>query len=217
MNRTRALSLFPSLAVVTGWLLPAGAVAQEYQVDLERSRSVRFVSDAPIEDFEGVTDRIDGYVVLQEGTLGGEDTSGGGELYFEVDLASLDTGIGLRNRHMRENYLETERFPFASYSAEIERVRRDPQRGWVVTASGTFRVHGVDRPTRVRCPVSPTGRGYRVTCEFQVSLPEHDIEIPSLMFMKISEVVELKVDFYVSPVAGEMTATGDTMTNERTT
>ncbi len=205
MTRAWTLSVFPSLALVAGGLVPVGAVAQEYHVDLERRRSVRFVSGAPFGDFEGRTERIDGYVLLEEGSLmaGGA----GGKIYFEVELASLDTGMGLRDRHMRENYLETERFPYAEYSAEIEGVRVDSGGGWIVTASGTFRVHGVGRPLSAECPVSPTGGGYRVRCEFQVRLPDHDIEIPSLMFLKISEVVELTVDFHVSPAAGETTDT----------
>ena len=77
---------------------------------------VRFISQAPIEDFDGVTDRIDGYVLLDglrfESSAGGPET----EFYLEVELASLDTGIGLRNRHMRENYLEVEEYPYATFS-----------------------------------------------------------------------------------------------------
>ena len=202
---SRALCLFPPLALLAGGLVPVGAVAQEYQVDLGRSRSVRFVSDAPIEDFEGTTELIDGYVLIEEGSPGAGDAVAGGELYFEVDLASLDTGIGLRNRHMRENYLETERFPFASYEAEIVGAQVDPGGGWIVTATGTFQVHGVGRPMTAECPVSPVGDGFRVRCEFQLRLPDHDIEIPSLMFLKINEVIELAVDFHVSPAAGEAT------------
>ena len=205
MTRAWTLSVFPSLALMAGGLVPVGAVAQEYQVDLSKSRSVRFVSDAPFEDFEGITERIDGYVLLEEDSLRAGDTVAGGEIYFEVELASLDTGIGLRDRHMRENYLETERFPYARYSADIEGARVSPGGGWIVTTSGDFNVHGVGRPLSVECLVSPAGGGYRVRCEFQLRLPEHDIEIASLMFLKISEVVELAVDFHVSPATGETT------------
>jgi polyisoprenoid-binding protein YceI len=205
MSGTQALCLIPSLALLAGGFVPGSALAQEYQVDPGRSRSVRFVSDAPIEDFEGTTELIDGYVLVDEGALEAGDGVAGGELYFEVDLASLDTGIGLRNRHMRENYLETQRFPYASYSAEIVGARADPGGGWIVTATGTFQVHGVGRPMTTECPVFPVGDGFRVRCEFQVRLPDHDIEIPSLMFLKINEVIELAVDFHVSPAAGETT------------
>ena len=37
-------------------------VAGEYHVDKERENQVKFISDAPLEDFEGVTDKIDGYI-----------------------------------------------------------------------------------------------------------------------------------------------------------
>ena len=54
------------IALATAWvgvlLPPADAAGQGYQVDLGRENRVRFVSNAPLEDFEGVTDRIDGFL-----------------------------------------------------------------------------------------------------------------------------------------------------------
>ena len=39
-------------------------------------------------------------------------------------------------------------------------------------------------------------------CSFQVSLSDHEIPIPKLMFMKIDEIMELDLDFFLSPVEG---------------
>jgi hypothetical protein len=36
-----------------------------------------------------------------------------------------------------------------------------------------------------------------------VSLSDHGIPIPKLLFMKIDEVMELELDFYLRAVAGE--------------
>ena len=41
------------------------------------------------------------------------------EFYFEVPLGTLSTGIDMRDRHMRENYLHTGLHPFVSYKGEI--------------------------------------------------------------------------------------------------
>lgn len=179
--------------------------AQEFQVDQSRDRLVRFISRASIEEFDGVTDRIDGYVLLDGPTLGpttgGDDT----EFYFEVDLASLDTGIGLRNRHMRANYLEVDDFPYATFGGHIVRTEATPSGDFRVTLTGDFSVHGVEKPRDLTCRVSPASPGYHVVCAFQVLLTDHDIEIPKVMFLKLANEIRLELDFTVAAA----TPTGD--------
>ncbi len=180
-----------------------GGAAQEFQVHLERPRRVTFTSKAPFEEFEGVTDRIDGYAFLEGEGLGGETDLARSEFHFEVDLASLDTGIGLRDRQMRENYLETDRFPYATFSGRITALQAAESadgRGWDVRARGVLGIHGVEREREVSCRMEPVGEAYRVRCSFPVRLPDHDIRIPRLMFLKINETVRVDVDFHLVPV-----------------
>jgi polyisoprenoid-binding protein YceI len=178
----------------------AGGVAQEYQVHLQRENRARFVSDAPLEDFQGVTDRIDGFLYLAGEGLSSSSELEESEFYFEVDLASLDTGIGLRNRHMRRNYLETDEHPFASYSGRVTRLDEVVEGGgFRASLSGVFTVHGLEREREIECTARPDRGDLHVRCDFQVSLSDHDIPIPKLMFMKIDEVMEVEVDFFLTP------------------
>lgn len=176
--------------------------AQEYQVDLSRENKVRFVSDAPLEDFEGVTGRIDGFLFLSGEGLGGETDLGQSEFHFEVDLASLDTGLGLRNRHMRENYLDTDQYPFATFFGKVARLDGDGGGGYRAITRGSFSVHGMEQEREIECSAEMAGQGLRVRCTFQVLLSDHEIPIPKLMFMKIDEVMELDLDFFLSPASG---------------
>ena len=175
--------------------------AQEFQVDQSRDRLVRFTSRASIEEFDGVTDRIDGYVLLDGATLGpatgGDDT----EFHLEVDLASLDTGIGLRNRHMRDNYLEVAKFPYATFSGHIVRTEETASGDYRVTAVGGFTVHGVERPRELTCRVTPMSAAYHVVCAFEVLLTDHQIEIPKVMFLKLANEIRLELDFTVAAAA----------------
>ena len=184
--------------------------AQEFQVDLEAERLVRFISDAPIDDFDGTTDRIDGYVLLDaprlEEARGGDGTS----FYFEVELASLDTGIGLRNRHMRNDYLEVHDYPYATFEGRVASVRgtggnpASPDGTidgtYELVAEGTFGVHGVERPLSVPCTATPGEGRFTVACAFQVLLSDHDIEIPQVMFLKLADEIRLELEFTVAGV-----------------
>ncbi len=171
----------------------AGA-AQELHVDREGERLVRFVSQAPLEDFDGVTESIDGFVLLPDGLQPGGDGAGS-RIYLEVDLASIDTGISLRNRHMRDNYLHTDRFPYATYSGQVTEVVQASPGEWVVNAGGTLSIHGVDRERTIACRTRDSSPPHRVRCDFTVRLTDHDIEVPRLMFMKVADEVELTLEF----------------------
>lgn len=183
------------LSILT--LTALSAAAAEYHVDLSAKNQVKFISDAPIEDFEGVTDRIDGYVLWQGDSLREGNAYPESELYFEVELKSLDTGIGLRNRHMRENYLETDKFPFARYKGRITEVKKSLSGGFIVVSEGNFEVHGVSKAMTTVAEVTGNGKSYHVTSQFSVKLPDHQIDVPSLMFLKISEIIQLELDFYL--------------------
>lgn len=69
-------------------------MAQSY---LTESGNVNFLSKASLNEFNGESDKLNGLIDLSQNLLD-----------FYVDLNTLDTGIGLRNKHMRDNYLETE-------------------------------------------------------------------------------------------------------------
>ncbi|MBR9976432.1 MAG: YceI family protein [Bacteroidetes bacterium] len=168
---------------------PLQAQKTEYHVDRSANNMVKFVSDAPVEDFEGVTDNIDGYLVYQ-----GDDPTADSDLYFEVDLRTLDTGIGLRNRHMREDYLHTDKYPHAKFNGRI--VEASSSSGKTnVKVRGTMDIHGVKRPMEVKGSFSGSGDRLRIRTTFDVKLTEHKIEVPQFMFLKIDENMELALDF----------------------
>lgn len=173
--------------------------AQEYHVDPSSPRSVVFESSTRLDTFRGRTGAVDGFVLLDgdglrsvEGPLG--------ELYLEVELASLDTGIELRNRHMRENYLEVDEHPYTTFSGRIDRIDEEEPGGYRVRATGAFSVHGVERTRTVECGVTRTDPGLGVSCRFPVILSDHDIAIPQLMFLRLAEEVSVEVEFHLRRV-----------------
>ena len=183
-----------ALRVGLALLIPVATEAQEFHVDLSADRSVRFISRTTLEDFEGVTDRIDGFVSVPGGVRAGgpyPET----RLYFEVDLASIDTGLGLRNR---DNYLETDAFPFAMLDASVTLIEPGEGGRSLITAAGTLSIHGIENPVTIRCRAEPAdGGAYRIDCRFPVVLLDHEIQVPRVMFMKLADEVVVEVGFTV--------------------
>jgi len=193
----------PSLFVAAIAVLTLGGtlLAAEFHVDTEADRIVKFVSDAPFEDFDGTTDRIDGYIIWDGDTLisNGAELAGA-DFYFEVELDGLDTGIGLRNRHMREKYLETHDYPYVSFAGSVVHAIPSGNGGYSAETVGTFDLHGVKRERTLEVRIEPDSSGYLVTSSFDVSLKDHDIEIPKLMFLKINEIIAVEISFALKRV-----------------
>lgn len=181
-----------SIFTLSLFLLSIYGHAQEYHVDKSAKNEVKFISDAPIENFEGITDKIDGYLYYEDG-----DLTKNSQLYFEVDLNSLDTGIGLRNHHMRDNYLHTDKYPITYFKGKIVKSEKQSEDEFKVTADGTIFIHGVEKPLTVQATMIRQDKQYHIKCGFEVKLSDFDIEIPSIMFYKINETMELRLDFYV--------------------
>lgn len=169
-------------------------LSKEYQVDKSKKNVVKFISDAPIEDFEGVTNSIDGYIFNEQDELEGS------EIYFEVDLNTVDTDNGLRNRHMREDYLHTDKYPLTTYSGKITESKKVDDKHYKVKSEGKFKVHGVETTKEIEADIYKYGKTLHIKTKFVVPLSDHNIEIPSIMLVKIDENMDLRLDFYTTEV-----------------
>ena len=128
---------------------PVPAVAATFVVVPGGENHVAFVSKAAMEKFEGKTRRLAGRIEVDPDRIG--DSA---QVHFEVDLTTLDTGIARRNQHMRDNHLETARFPKAVFDgvailgSDAPALR--PGAPTTLDVEGTFTLHGVSRRVRLR-------------------------------------------------------------------
>lgn len=182
--------IYQSLILSFIWLILSHAT--EFHVDKSKDNMVKFISDAPLEDFEGITNKIDGYIFWDV-----DDSLNSSEMYFEVDLNSIDTGIGLRNRHMRENYLETDQYPFTHFTGKLINVESISDEEFQVSAQGTLFIHGVNKAIVIEGKMLKVESGFQIQTSFVTPLSEYRIKIPQLMFFKIDENIKVELDFFL--------------------
>ena len=136
---------------------------------------------------------------LQGPTPGEADYSG----ELRVDLATLDSGIDLRNSHLRENYLEVERGPDFREAVLSDIVLDDPppaaagRHGTAFTA--ILSLHGVDRPIAGEAELRRRNTGIRVEATFSVSLAAFDIPPPRYLGVGVRDNVDVTVTFDAAP------------------
>jgi polyisoprenoid-binding protein YceI len=118
-----------------------------------------------------------------------------------VDLRTLDTGIGLRNEHLRENYLEVGKgpgFDTATLSKiEVKGFSPDAPEGKGVF-TGALTLHGVTNTVTGAVDVRQEAAGLRVKASFPVNLAEYSIRKPRYLGMGVKDTVEVEVVFAVS-------------------
>ena len=149
--------------------------------------------------FEGVTDQIDGFVYWEGDSLFARKA----QFHFEVNLAGFDTGIGKRDRDMRE-VLDTEKWPRAVYKGEItgHAAVDSTAAAYRVGTKGTLSLHGVDRAIEVPGTVVVEEGRSRIEAAFTLKLADYEIEAPSLAaFVKVSQEIALEVSVYMKHLA----------------
>jgi len=115
-----------------------------------------------------------------------------------VDLRSIDTGISLRNDHLREKYLEVDKG--AGFDKAV--LSDITLKGLSVEApdgkgsfSGSLTLHGVTKMVGGPVEVRKAGTGLRVKASFPVNLPDYNIAEPRYLGVGVKNTVQVDVTF----------------------
>ena len=148
--------------------------------------------------FDAVTPSLSG--ALRPSAAGAASFSGD----LRVDLATLDTGIGLRNGHLRDNYLEVERGR-EFREAVLSRIVLDappPSRGGRrdTRFSATLALHGERRPVEGEAELRRRDGWMQVEAVFSLSLEAFGIPPPRYLGIGVRDAVEITVRFDAAAV-----------------
>lgn len=116
-----------------------------------------------------------------------------------VDLINLDTGISLRNRHLRNNYLEVQKGPDYSV-AKLENIKVEKLPG-KTTFRGTLMLHGQQREVSGTADVQQDGKGYRVQATFPLQISAFQIPEPTYLGVGVKNEITIQVNLVAVPAA----------------
>jgi polyisoprenoid-binding protein YceI len=163
--------------------------------------AVRFTSDAPLELIQGETGKIQGAISVDPSLL--SQAEGLKSITFTVDLTSLDTGIGLRNQHMRDNYLETGKYPTATFKVAqltpMSTGKVAPGSVMVFKAKGPFTLHGKTVEKTIPVSVINMGNRLRIQSQFPVQLTTYGIPRPEIVSQKLADTLTVHLDLVAVP------------------
>ncbi|MDR9365065.1 MAG: YceI family protein [Balneolaceae bacterium] len=156
------------------------AQAQSYITETGR---VSFTSSVPLHSFTGRSEHLNGLIDLEENLVD-----------FYIDLQTLDTGNGKRDRDMYST-LEVEEHPFAEFTGSLTS-SYDPESAEEqnVTVTGDFSIHGVTQNIEVEGTLQKTGAGLQLNASWILNMADYKIEPPGILFYRVDEEIEVRIE-----------------------
>ena len=172
--------LFFFLLLYSSQFVISSAIAQTLYAT--SNGEVSFFSSTPVEDINAVNKKVGS--IINPATR---------ELAVQMRITDFSFPNKLMQEHFNENYLESEKYPTASFKGKISGKDDFTIPGdYLVNAIGTMKIHGVEKPMDLRGKLHSDGSVLSVQVEFLIKLVEYKIDIPTLVFAKIAEEIQVK-------------------------
>jgi len=161
------------------------ALAQKFV--LEKSKVV-FFSDAAIEDIRAENSK--------SVSIYNAETN---EVAFSIPISEFQFENATMREHFNEKYMDTDKFPKATFQGKFSAFNQDSKEQQPVTAAGKLTIHGITHDVEIAGSVTPATQTFVAKATFIVKLADYNIKIPTLLWQKIAEQVEVTVEFTYKP------------------
>lgn len=102
----------------------------------------------------------------------------------------------LMQEHFNENYMESDKYPEASFSGKLVGFDKESLSGEKSSfeAVGKMTIHGVTKKMKLPVTISINANGeVELHSEFEIKLEDYKIKIPTIMFVKIAEEAKVNI------------------------
>lgn len=114
------------------------------------------------------------------------------DVVITVPLKTLDTKIELRNKHMREKYLETDKYPNAELRVSKDGLNRT---GASAHANGQLTIHGQTKPVSVTYVAKADGN---VNGAVHLNIKDFGIQQPGYSGISVKPDIDVSVNFRIA-------------------
>jgi polyisoprenoid-binding protein YceI len=153
------------------------------------SGKITFFSETPVENIKAETKTYAAAV--------NPDTR---EFAFIVYMTSFQFKKKQMQEHFNENYMESEKYPKATFSGNIvENIDLLKDGKHTINAKGKLTIHGVEKERTLPVSIEIKGGKLTLSSKFQVKLVDHNIEVPSVVVANIAEIIDVSVDGVLKP------------------
>jgi hypothetical protein len=174
--------LFFSILFLTGF-------SQKY---MTKNGYIGFYSHTPIEDIKADNNQVASVLDIASG-----------ELVFQVLIKSFHFEKALMEEHFNENYMESEKYPKATFKGKITNLSEvNFSRNGLYDAAveGDLTIHNVTNKIRAKGTFEIVTGGISATSKFNIASEDYKISIPGVVRDKINKSLEVSVIMKYSPI-----------------
>ncbi len=161
--------------------ISATTYAQKYKSE---SGTVSFFSDATIEDIAATNKQCNSLF----------DSSTGSVAYI-ITVSGFEFDKSLMQEHFNEKYMESDKFPKASFKGKITGFNKSLSEEQSVSATGIMNIHGQSNEITVPGTIQFDNGVVMMKASFMIELADYKIKIPKLLWQNIAERVKVNVEF----------------------
>lgn len=160
-----------------------------------KSGHISFFSKAPLEDIEAHTKEAVSFIDFNTG-----------EMVFAVPMKSFQFKKSLMQEHFNENFVESDKYPKATFKGKItniEEVDIRTNKVFLVNVEGVLNIHGEDKEIKTVGKLEVKNSQIRGKTNFSVTPQDFNIKIPALLRDNIAKRIDITVDIVYEPYNGK--------------
>ena len=154
------------------------------------SGKISFRSDAPLEVIRASSKDLIGLLDISKKNFS-----------FKIDIHSFQGfNSPLQKEHFNENYMESDKYPDASFKGKIiEDIDLSADGNYELRAKGILTIHNVPQERIIKSDVTVKKNVITVNSSFTVLLSEHNIPIPKVVNQKLDNEIKVEVNTILEP------------------
>ena len=147
--------------------------------------NISFSSDAPLELIKAESNELKGLIETEKK-----------QFAFSIKVKSFKGfNSAFQKDHFNENYLETDKYPDATFSGKIIEDVDFTKNGILsVRAKGILTVHGVPKERIIKSDMTIKDGAIFIKANFTVLLADHNIPIPKVVHEKLASEIKVEVN-----------------------
>ena len=143
---------------------------------ITKDAEISFFSETPLEDISAKNKKVS--AVYDSETK---------QLVFQLNISDFIFPKPLMQEHFNENYLESDKYPKASFSGIINKLNKFSM------AKGTLKIHGQSNEVEVEGSLVRSNDNVIIDANFTIQLKDYNVKIPKIVMYKIAEEIDISI------------------------
>jgi hypothetical protein len=172
--------LFLSISFYFGLILSISA----QNLYTTNSAQISFFSEARLENIKAETKKVSS--VLNIVTK---------DIVFKVPILSFIFENGLMQEHFNENYMDSDKYPYATFAGKIkEDIDFSKNGDYKASATGKLTIHGISVERTIEGTIKVAEGKIELSSAWIVPVSDHKINIPNDKITNISQNISVKLN-----------------------